>query len=211
MARQITYSIATEFRNGFYNPTFNWGRIHAYLNFLGRYWDIQYVRVTGPGRVQINQGAANPGNGIMATTGGWITRISPVANFARSDYVCAKVTMHEGGHWVNLAHSSNPAALMSPRAGTGHNLTASDYPYWPYAWKSALRPHGEPEKLLQTFPHSAPKALADDMVPNWEEYFALRTLHELDPEVNFGTPDPIVFKCPNHGMFSGLLSRFMKP
>jgi hypothetical protein len=155
MPRQITYSIATEYRDGFYNPTFNWGMVDRAYNYLGLYWDIKFVRVNSGARIKIIQANTNPNTNWLAWTRGFETRISPVRNFGKSDFITALITCHEFGHMcrTNGSHASSPG-LMDPSASmpTG-NLAPVDY-YWFDVYPrtpGAKRPHEEPNRMRTYF------------------------------------------------------------
>jgi hypothetical protein len=154
MTRQITYSVASEW-GGRYNNTFLWGNLQKYLDFMSRYWDIQFVRVNANGRIKIHQAGTNPGATVAAWTNIPIftMRISPTFNFAQNNYYCAKVLCHEFLHMPGGAsHLPGNVAVMSVYGGTAGNFTQEDYRYMQaYAWKSALRPHTEPNAMAQAF------------------------------------------------------------
>lgn len=159
MARQITWSYHTEYTNGYVNPTYTWRALQSIFDFVSEYLDIQYVNVPpGKGRVQIIQSRtqiSTPG-AWMWTKPGFKTYISPVVNYGKNSYLCAKTTIHEMFHWVNMGHLGGTVALMTPNGGTCHNITQQDAPYMaPYAWRSDRRPWNEPELLLQRFPYAA--------------------------------------------------------
>lgn len=150
--RQITYSVASEAR-GAYNGTFRWDRLQAYFDFLSRYWDVQFVR-NNNGRVKVYQAGKLNGNAVAWTNiPSFTIRISPTFNFGRNDYYCAKVLLHEFMHCSGgAAHLPGNVALMSVAGGTAGNITQADYRYMaPYAWKSAARPHNEPQAMQQAF------------------------------------------------------------
>lgn len=159
MTKQISWSYHTEYTNGYINPTYTWKNLQTILNFIGEYWDNQYVQVSpGKGRVQFIQSRtqiSTPG-AWMWTKPGWKTYISPVVNYGRNQYLCAKATIHETFHWVNMGHLGGTVPLMTPNGGTCHNITQQDAPYMsPYAWRGSRRPWLEPELILQRFPNSA--------------------------------------------------------
>jgi hypothetical protein len=51
MPRVIKYSVATQYSSGanrgYYNPTFLWGRLQAYMDFWSEYWDLAFQRDSG--------------------------------------------------------------------------------------------------------------------------------------------------------------------
>lgn len=159
MPKQITWSYHTEYANGYINPTYTWKNLQAILNFVGEYWDNQYIQVAaGKGRVQFIQSRTQisvPG-AWMWTKPGWKTYISPVVNYGRNQYLCAKTTIHETFHWVNMGHLGGTYPLMTPNGGTCHNITQQDASYMAqYSWRGSRRPWLEPEGILQRFPNSA--------------------------------------------------------
>jgi hypothetical protein len=167
MVRVIPYVVASEYPNGIYQGTFRWDVIDEALNFLGNYWDIQFQRTNNynAARYKIVQAKTNPNSNWAAWTNGNVTKVSPVFNFNKGRFVTARVIMHEFMHAAGGgSHSSNPAALMSTNGGdaTFGNITASDYPWMPYPWKSSLRPTQEPQRLKNQF--GAPTGMfgADD-------------------------------------------------
>jgi hypothetical protein len=152
MPHQITFSLHTE--NGAYNPAFNWGNIQKYLDFLARYKDVVFVR-SNNGRIKFINAAASPQPGwaMWTTRATFTTRIAPNFNFKNIDLVCARCILHEFFHMCSaLDHLPGTVSLMTTTGGTCGNITEADYQYISaYAWKSALRPHQEPNKMAQTF------------------------------------------------------------
>jgi hypothetical protein len=60
---------------------------------------------------------------------------------------------------------------MSVYGGTAGNFTQADYRYMSaYAWKSALRPHSEPNMMAQMFTTTKASALALEEEPDTLEF-----------------------------------------
>jgi hypothetical protein len=156
--RTITYAIAAE--KGKYNPTFPWGRIQAYLDFLSIYFPIRFVRTSdyNGARYRILAGNVSGGSRVAATTSASKRRttISNAFPFDMNDYWCAKVVMHEFGHCLNtsIVHLSGSVDIMTASAGTAHNFTQRDCDNFyarAYGWLGPRRPWNEPTLMRDTF------------------------------------------------------------
>jgi hypothetical protein len=215
MAKQITWSYHTEYGNGYINPTYTWKNLQAILNFVGEYWDNNYVQVAaGKGRVQFIQSRtqiSTPG-AWMWTRSGFKTYISPVVNYGKNQYLCAKTTMHEMFHWVNMGHLGGTVPLMTPNGGTCHNITQQDAPYMsPYTWRSNRRPWLEPELILQRFPNSALATVEEheDYRPQHNDIFSLLRAEFSSQEL---TKIESPYQCCQHKVttwYERLKSRFI--
>ncbi len=174
MPREITFDIATQYSNGYYNPTINWGIIQNALNFLGRYWDVSYRR-TNSGRVHFVQANTQPNPDWMMWTRGWTTYVSPTRNFGNNNYQAARYWCHEHMHQVSGGqHVGGNDALMSIYGGISPNLTPLDYPYMDkYPRKpGAKRPHEEPTAFRDAFATFAGAATYEDhesKLAHWED------------------------------------------
>lgn len=151
-AKVIKYRIATLYKNGSYNSTFEWGKIDRYLQAFERYWDVDFVRVTTGHNItflQYNK-ALQGGPTVAARAGGGVVNISPTFNFGNGPW-CGIVTLHETLHlYGGSAHNRDVNGLMGPSGGKG-SILQSDYP-WAKSWRikaGAKRPHEEPEWLMQ--------------------------------------------------------------
>ena len=158
MTREITFDIATQYSSGphrgYYNPTINWGRLAESLNFLGRYWNVSYRRVSSGGRVRFIQSNTQPNPDWMMWTRGWSTFVSPTRNFGRNDYASARYWCHEHLHQIaGGSHVGGNDALMSVFGGVAPNLTQLDYPYMrSYARRPGAKlPHEEPTAFRDAF------------------------------------------------------------
>lgn len=147
--RIIRYTIATQYRNGVYQGTFLWGDVDRCLNFLGRYYNIQFVRANS-GTLQIIQSNTQISTtNAFAWTNGNRIYISPVANYGKSLALTLKVLVHEFGHAAGGgAHNPDPRAIMSTNSGTANCIIESDARWFQaYQWKSSLRPWHEPNYM----------------------------------------------------------------
>jgi len=151
MTRSISWSLHTEV--GSYNPTFLYSNIQQYLDFLARYFDISFQRVND-GRIKFIQAGKAPTAGwaMWTNRATFTTKIAMDFNFKKNNLVCCQCINHEFGHdCSNLAHlPANIGALMGPNANCT-NLVKADYQYFPYPWRSSLRPDQEPLKMKQMF------------------------------------------------------------
>lgn len=151
-AKVIKYRIATMYKNGAYNSTFEWGKIDRYLQAFEKYWDVDFVRVTNGYNITFLQAnkALQGGPTVAARAGGSVVNISPTFNFANGPW-CGLVTLHETWHlYGGTSHNRDVNGLMGPTGGKGMILQ-SDYP-WARGWKfkaGAKRPHEEPEWLMK--------------------------------------------------------------
>ena len=149
--RIISYAIASQ--NGKYNNTFLWGNVDSYLNFMSRYFPIRFVRTSdwNNARYKILQVSGTlPQNAFADTNASQrLTRISMVSNYAKHNYMCAKVLMHEFGHCLQTAfvHLSGTVDLMSATTGSASNFTQRDtYYFWERAYGMTLAPYSPQEK-----------------------------------------------------------------
>jgi hypothetical protein len=174
-ARVIRYSIATQYKNGAYNSTFEWGKIDRYLQAFERYWNVDFQRVTRNGNIMFLQSNTNLKGGptVAAVAGGTTVRISPTFNFRNGPW-CGIVTLHETGHlYGGSAHNRDANGLMGPTGGKG-SILQSDYHWFrQWQWKpGAKRPHEEPEWLMQwingTIQGSDGAALSGDKLKDFE-------------------------------------------
>lgn len=149
--RIIKYTIGTQYKSGTtYQGTFLWGNIDRCLNYMGRYWNIQFVRANS-GTLNIIQAnyQISPGNAFAWTRGNTIY-ISPVANYGKSLALTLKVLVHEFGHaaYGGTSHNSDLRGIMSFNTGTANNIIESDAKWWKaYQWKGTLRPWHEPDYM----------------------------------------------------------------
>lgn len=147
--RIIKYTISTQYRNGVYQGTFLWGDVDRCLNFLGRYYNIRFVRANSGtlNIIQANYQISTPN--AFAWTNGNRIYISPVANYGRSLALTLKVLVHEFGHAAGGgAHNPDPRAIMSANSGTANCIIESDARWFQaYQWKSTLRPWHEPNYM----------------------------------------------------------------
>ena len=154
MPKQITYS----WHPGAFRSNFNAKRIGDYLNFLGRYWDIQFSIAPAGQSGRIRFILANINSGWAAVTNGFDCRISATKNWADAgdvylDMICAKVTMHEFGHMVRQGniHSRTPGLMDTNASMPTGNLVQSDYPWFDAYPKKGKRPHEEPNAMRRAF------------------------------------------------------------
>ena len=154
MPRQITWSLHTETGNN--NTSFSTATITPALNFLGNYWDINFVYVPNNGRIKYIL-ARSPNPIWAAWTRGFECRINAAYNFnvgAVRVLFCAQIAIHEFGHMAGGSSHSSVPGLMSTNANVQNgNLSASDYRWFDgYPRKpGSKRPHEEPNRLRNTF------------------------------------------------------------
>jgi hypothetical protein len=155
--RTITYVVATE--NGRYNPTFPWGRIQAYLDFMSNYFPIRFVRISDWNSARyriVNGNYTSTVTAALTSASNRTTRISNTFNFGMNDYWSAKVIMHEFGHCLNtsIVHLSGNVDIMTPSAGTAGNFTKRDCDNFyarAYGYLGTRRPWNEPDAMRQAF------------------------------------------------------------
>lgn len=170
MPRQITWSFHSE--TGGWATSFNAGSITDYLNFLGIYWDINFVRVNSGGRIKYIL-ARSPNPAWAAWTRGFDCRINAAYNFAvgpTSDLLCAYIAIHEFGHMAG-GSSHAQIGLMSPNANVQNgNLSPTDYRWFDaYPRKpGSKRPHEEPGRLRNTFYAPRASEMVAESVPEPE-------------------------------------------
>lgn len=147
----ITFSFKSQYKNGYFNPTFRSGSVQAWWDFLGRYLNVKGVYdKTGNGRIQLTQAATN-GRGWMWTTyGSRQVYIHPSVNWGLSMGDCMSCFGHETCHvFGSNNHVPDPKALMHIDGGICDNMIPIDYPYLRQygGWKGTLRPDQEPTAL----------------------------------------------------------------
>jgi hypothetical protein len=125
MNRTITWSLATLFRSGAYNSTFDFNVIQPAFDLTCQYFQLSMPRVRTGGNFRIIQSNVNKNNWAAWTTGNTIY-ISPTFRFGLDRRRCAKVVVHEFGHFTSGAHSNNPEALMSADGGTSQGWVQDD-------------------------------------------------------------------------------------
>jgi hypothetical protein len=188
--REITYDIATRYKNGYYNPSIDWGLIGESLNWLSRYKQIKFRRVTAGGRIHFVQANTQPNPNWMMWTSGWTCNVSPVRNFGKNPFQSAKYWLHEFAHMVRggTTHLKGNEALMSDLGGTCCNITEPDYEYFaPYAWKPSVKlPHLEPNAMVEKFTSRAMMNASDARLKSVHR--AILADHLLTAEVELSLP-----------------------
>lgn len=141
--RIITYSIATQYKDGYYNSSFPWNDIEYAMESLARYYNLDYRRVNSGAQWQIIQANTVGGKDWAAWTNGSRTYISPVFRYY-SPVQGRMIIVHERGHVGGRGHHNIVNGLMHPYGG--YKLLPQDQSYFngtPY--KGSLRPEHEPE------------------------------------------------------------------
>lgn len=126
--KEITWSLATQYKNGIYQGTFRFDLIQAALDHMSEYFAINFKRITRGGKILVLQSSkANKNPNVAAWTIGSTIYISPTYNFRKSAILTAKVILHEIGHIGNgTHHSRDPEALMSNNSGTSGGWVQDD-------------------------------------------------------------------------------------
>ena len=140
---RITWSLATLFRNGSYNPTYTFDVIEPAFNLFSRYFQVVMPRVSKNGQIRVIQSNTNKNNWAAWTTGNTIY-ISPTFNFGGNRRRCAKIAVHEFGHIGNgTRHSADPEALMAADGGTSQGWVNDDLRWFgKYNLRGAMPPRG---------------------------------------------------------------------
>lgn len=187
--RLITFDIATRYKNGYYNPTIDWGLIEESLNWLGRYKQVKFRRVSSGGRIHFVQANTQPNPSWMMWTNGWTCNVSPTRNFGRNRFQSAKYWLHEFFHMVRggTSHEAGNVALMAACSGSCQNITEPDYKYIAaYPWKPGVKlPHLEPNAMAEAFP-AQPRMWAD--YGRLDSHDLVMADHGMTAEVEFTLP-----------------------
>jgi hypothetical protein len=192
----IRYTIATQYPSGTtYQGTFLWGDVDKCLNFMGRYWNIQFVRAESGSLNIVQANYQIVGNGSFAWTSGNTIHISPIANYKRSLGLTLKVLVHEFGHaaYGGTSHNSDASGIMAFNTGTAGNFIESDAKWYSaYEWKGTLRPWHEPEFMrdwsrvkVRSFELN-PSSKDDGWLLPKEEFKAkrMRQVFQVDPSLH---------------------------
>jgi len=204
--REITFDIATLYKNGYYNPTIDWGLIGESLNWLSRYKQVTFRRVSRGGRIHFVQSNIQPNPNWMMWTNGWTCNVSPTRNFGKNPFMSAKYWLHEFGHMVKgSAHLGGNIALMSPFGGTCQNITEPDYRYFdPYPWINEVKlPHTEPDAMMEKFSTKALMNSAANRLIN--TYKAVLADHGMTEEYEASLPRQCEFVKRNWSQALGIV------
>lgn len=141
--RVMTWSLATLFRSGAYNSTFDFNVLEPAYNLVCQYFRLRMPRQRSGGSFRVIQANINKNNWAAWTTGSTIY-ISPTFRFGNDRRRCAKVAVHEFGHIGNgTSHSHNPEALMSADGGTSQGWVQDDLRWFGrYGLRGAMPPRG---------------------------------------------------------------------
>jgi hypothetical protein len=141
--RVITWSLASLFRTGAYNSTFDFSVLEPAYNLVCQYFQLRMPRVRSGGNFRVLQSNTNKNNWAAWTTGNTIY-ISPTFRFGNDRRRCAKVAVHEFGHIGNgTSHSSNPEALMAADGGTSQGWVQDDLRWFGrHKLRGAMPPRG---------------------------------------------------------------------
>jgi len=152
--RLITWSLATQYRNGAYQGTFRFDQIQAALDHMSVHFRVRFRRVTRGGQFLVLQSSSQYRNdrNFAAWTLGSTIYISPIYDFKKLATWTAKVFLHEFGHlWGGGAHSNDPTALMNLNTGTSYGWVADDMRWFQrYNLRGALPPRGS---IFEAFRH----------------------------------------------------------
>lgn len=161
--RIITFDIATQYRDGSYNRTFPWEDVAYAMNSLGRYYNLEYRRVSSGGQWHIIQANTIGGKDWSAWTNGANTYISPVFRYYNKTQG-RMVVLHERGHVGGRGHHNIFGGLMYPNGG--YKLLVQDQSYFNGTpWKSSLRPEQEPDWLKAYLSVGVQSIESDDYIP----------------------------------------------
>lgn len=158
MPRIIKYSVATQYNSGpnagYYNPTYLWGRLQAYMDFWGEYFDLAFQRVNSGAAVSFVQANRHTNPQAWMWTNGRTCYVSPVINYGRNDWLCGMPSNHEMCHWNNVGHL--PAGnVMAPSGGRDNYTQLDCQRYLPYPWRSTRRPWSETALMRDRFTNAA--------------------------------------------------------
>lgn len=143
--REITWSLATQYKNGIYQGTFRFDVIQLALNHMAQYFQVKFRRTTRGGSILVLQSNKAPRDPNWAAwTIGNTIYISPVYNYKKSASLTAKVILHELGHIGNgTSHANNREALMHGETGTSGGWVQDDLRWFgKYKLRSSLPPVG---------------------------------------------------------------------
>jgi hypothetical protein len=164
--RTIPWLLATQYRDGSYNGTFDFSVVQPAFDLVARYFRVSMPRVSSGAQVRVIQSNKNKNNWAAWTSGNSIY-ISPTFNFANDRRRCAKVAVHEFGHIGNgTSHSKNPGALMAFDGGTSQGWMQDDLRWFGrYRLRGAMPPAGI---FATTFGVSSVKESQEDDIPHGE-------------------------------------------
>lgn len=141
--RVITYDIATQYKNGFYNGSCPFGDVEYAMDALGRYYNLDYRRVSRGGQWHIIQANTIGGKDWAMWTNGANTYVSPVFKFTNATQA-RMCFVHERGHVGGRGHHNIAGGLMHPNGG--YRLLPQDQSYFNGTpFKGSLRPEQEPD------------------------------------------------------------------
>lgn len=143
--KEITWSLATQYKDGTYQGTFRFDIIESAFNHMAQYFKVRFRRTTRGGSflvLQSNKAPKNPD--IAAWVSGNTIYISPVYNFGKSASLSAKVILHEFGHIGNgSSHSKDSTALMFGNTGTSGGWVQDDLKWFGrYKLRTSMPPLG---------------------------------------------------------------------
>lgn len=141
--REITWSLATQYKNGAYNGTFRFDLIQAAFDHMAQYFQVRFRRTTRGGSVLVLQATKSLGPNFAAWVTGNTIYISPTYNFGRKPELCARVILHEFGHIGGPSHSKDPDALMHLETGRSRGWIQDDMRWFgKYRLRNGLPPRG---------------------------------------------------------------------
>jgi len=156
---KITYVLATE--NGQYNPTVPYNVINLALNIIGRYKNVEFIRINDWKKAGLKVVNAKSLNAWATFTRSTKTiHIHPSVNYGQNPTTFTKILQHELGHWLQNGHHNDPNGLMHPTAGIVFNWGSVDEKWMrQWSWKSRLRPWDNAEKNMFRDMYETPRAM----------------------------------------------------
>lgn len=168
MDREITWSLATQYKNGAYQGRFRFDVLQAALDHMSLYFRVRFRRVTRGGQILVLQSSSQLKNdpNYAAWTLGNTIYISPTYDFKKLATWTAKVFLHEVGHLGNgTSHSNDPEALMNANTGTSYGWVQDDMRWFSrYTLRGALPPRGSIFEAFRSMDNLPPRMMssADD-------------------------------------------------
>jgi hypothetical protein len=182
-ARQISWSLAVAPGVG-RNPTVRTKEFQSFLNWISRYWYIDFPYQPSPALARINFVFARVA--VMETDiARRITYISDRHKFG-SVYQQCRLLGHEFFHMPGGWRHLGLPHIMHAAGGTAGNFTQADCAYMSaYPWRSGLRPWHEPNAMAAQF--QSVKSIAEEDVTEDPPLPVFTGVIELSEQANVDT------------------------